>query len=83
MPVMDGTTCASIIRKLQRDGDVISHVPIIAITGNARDEKVQMAKAAGMDEVVLKPFTTPKLVEIAEELLRKHESKYLLADQKE
>lgn len=48
MPVMGGATCASIIRSLQHEGTVICDVPVIAITGNARDEKVNIAKAAGM-----------------------------------
>lgn len=48
MPVMDGITCASQIRRMEADGLINRHVPIIAITGNARDEKVQQAKDAGM-----------------------------------
>lgn len=62
MPVMDGITCARRIRELEATGDLTAHVPIVAITGNARPEKVQSALEAGMDEVVLKPFTVAKLM---------------------
>ena len=31
MPVMDGLTCAREIRKLQQDGQVVRHIPIIAV----------------------------------------------------
>lgn len=48
MPVMDGMSCAREIRRMQGDGLIHGHVPIIAITGNARDEKVQQAIDAGM-----------------------------------
>jgi CheY-like chemotaxis protein len=48
MPVMDGMTCATKIRKMEADGLVRGHVPVIAITGNAREEKVLQAKNAGM-----------------------------------
>jgi CheY-like chemotaxis protein len=53
MPVMDGMACAREIRKMQEDGLVRGHVPIIAITGNARDEKVQQAKSAGMVSLLI------------------------------
>lgn len=48
MPIMDGLTCASKIRSMQSVGQIHGNVPIIAITGNARDEKVQQAKKAGI-----------------------------------
>ena len=48
MPVMNGLTCAREIRKLQQAGEIIRHVPIIAVTANARSEQIENAKAAGM-----------------------------------
>jgi len=48
MPVMDGLTCARKIRELEEDGTIVRHVPIIAVTANARLEQVEMAMAAGM-----------------------------------
>ena len=48
MPVMDGLTCARKIRELQRKGDIVRHVPIIAVTANARLEQINDAVDAGM-----------------------------------
>ena len=48
MPIMDGLTCARKIRELQAQGTLIRHVPIIAVTANARKEQIQTSMAAGM-----------------------------------
>jgi PAS domain S-box-containing protein len=48
MPVMDGLTCARKIRELEEDGAIVRHVPIIAVTANARLEQVETALTAGM-----------------------------------
>ena len=48
MPVMDGLTCTRQIRELEGKGDLVRHVPIIAVTANARSEQIQTAMAAGM-----------------------------------
>jgi PAS domain S-box-containing protein len=48
MPVMDGMTCARRIRELEREGTIIRHIPIIAVTAYARPEQIESAKAAGI-----------------------------------
>lgn len=48
MPIMDGLTCTQEIRKMEISGDVISHVPIIAVTANARSEQIDTAMRVGM-----------------------------------
>lgn len=48
MPVMDGLTCARTIRDLEIDGTIVRHVPIIAVTANARLEQIESAISAGM-----------------------------------
>lgn len=48
MPVMDGLTCVKLIRDMQRTGKITGHVPVIAVTANARSEQVADAKEAGM-----------------------------------
>lgn len=48
MPVMDGLTCARKIRELEREGEIIGHVPIIAVSANARSEQIVTSKAVGM-----------------------------------
>ncbi|KAG6010734.1 hypothetical protein E4U21_004122 [Claviceps maximensis] len=62
MPVMDGLTCTRKIRQLEREGVIIKHIPIIAVTAYARPEQVQVAQDAGMDEIMPKPFRMNDLI---------------------
>jgi CheY-like chemotaxis protein len=62
MPVMDGLGAVRRIRQLEDKGDINAHIPVIAITANARQEQVAVALEAGMDEVVTKPFLVRELV---------------------
>lgn len=48
MPVMDGLTCVKKIRELQRKGDIRGHIPVIAVSANARIEQINTAKISGM-----------------------------------
>lgn len=48
MPVMDGLTCARAIRDYEANRTIIKHVPIIAVTANARLEQIETAISAGM-----------------------------------
>jgi CheY-like chemotaxis protein len=70
MPVMDGLTAVRRIREMEREGTLVEHVPVIAITANARIEQVDAALVAGMDDVVAKPFRVPELVAQIERLER-------------
>lgn len=47
MPIMDGLAATRAIRDLEREGKV-DHVPIIAVTANARMEQMSVATEAGM-----------------------------------
>ncbi|PQE10242.1 hypothetical protein CJF32_00000779 [Rutstroemia sp. NJR-2017a WRK4] len=69
MPIMDGLTCVRKIREMEASGQVRGHVPVIAVTANARSEQVTSAKQAGMDEVMSKPFRMVQLVPMIESLL--------------
>ncbi|KAI9742385.1 MAG: hypothetical protein M1818_003918 [Claussenomyces sp. TS43310] len=62
MPVMNGLSCSQEIRALQNAGKVVGHVHIIGVTANARPEQIDLALAAGMDEVITKPFLTSDLL---------------------
>lgn len=62
MPVMDGLTCTRRIRELQGQGILIRHVPLIAVTANARKEQIETSLAAGMDDVMPKPFRVSELL---------------------
>jgi CheY-like chemotaxis protein len=48
MPVMDGLTCVRKIREMEAEGLLQSHIPIIAVTANARGEQIVAAKNSGM-----------------------------------
>ncbi|KAI2638370.1 histidine kinase [Xylaria nigripes] len=72
MPVMDGMTCARRIRELERDGTIVSHIPIIAVTAYARPEQIEDAKTAGVDDVISKPFRIPELMPRIEQLVETH-----------
>lgn len=48
MPVMNGLVCARKIRDLQREGFIVRHVPIIAVSANARTEQIDTALDVGM-----------------------------------
>ncbi|RAL68171.1 hypothetical protein DID88_008879 [Monilinia fructigena] len=71
MPIMDGLTCTKKIRALEADGTIVRHVPIIAVTANARLEQIETALSTGMDDVVSKPFRMPDLIPKVEALVAK------------
>ncbi|KAH0109619.1 histidine kinase, partial [Aureobasidium melanogenum] len=75
MPVMDGLTCVRRIREYEATGKVTGHVPVIAITANARSEQINIAMEAGMDTVVTKPFRIPDLVPRMQSLLSEYRTK--------
>ena len=72
MPVMDGLQCTSKIRELEQAGALRGHVPIIAVTANARSEQIATLLAAGMDDVVSKPFRIGELLPKIEELASRY-----------
>jgi PAS domain S-box-containing protein len=69
MPVMDGLTCVRKIREMEREGILVGHVPVIAVTANVRMEQVEKARECGMDDVLSKPFRIPELIEKIELIL--------------
>lgn len=56
MPVMDGLTCARRIRELEAEGMLVGHIPIIAVTANARLEQIETARGAGMVSLFSHPW---------------------------
>lgn len=75
MPVQDGLTCTRNIRELESQGEVFSasggRIPIIAVTANARSEQVVEAKQAGCDDVLVKPYRIPELIEKMQVVVRR------------
>jgi len=69
MPVMDGLTCSKRIRDLQKSGDIVKHIPIVAVSANARAEQMKQALDAGVDGFITKPFRMPELTSVISKLL--------------
>ncbi|KAK4124812.1 putative histidine kinase group protein [Parathielavia appendiculata] len=64
MPIQDGLTCTRHIRELERAGKIVGgRIPIIAVSANARMEQIVEAKEAGCDDVLVKPYRMPELLE--------------------
>lgn len=66
MPVMDGIECAKAIRAM--DDKTKSVVPIVAITGNARNMSEEEYKKVGFNEVLMKPLNFDRLVMVVKDL---------------
>ncbi|KAE9988896.1 hypothetical protein EG328_005606 [Venturia inaequalis] len=62
MPVMDGLTCARLIREAEREGKFKGHIPIVSVSANARSEQIEIARSVGMDEAISKPFRVADLI---------------------
>jgi CheY-like chemotaxis protein len=69
MPVMDGMECVKAIRGLGDAGK--SKVPVVAITGNARNYTEEEFKEAGFNDVLMKPLNFDKLVIVVKGLTEK------------
>ena len=59
MPVMDGYQATAALRRRTEGRD--THLPIVALTANAKREDEQKCLEAGMDDFLSKPFTQEQL----------------------
>lgn len=66
MPQMDGMECASTIRALKDEKK--SNIPIVAITGNAKNYSMEDFKGAGINDYLQKPLNFDKLVDLVKAL---------------
>ena len=69
MPVMSGYEAARVIRGLDRPD--ARTVPIIALSANAFEEDITLAKDAGMDEHLAKPVDMRKMLQTMSRLRRR------------
>ena len=66
MPVMSGYEASRVIRSLERED--AKTVPIIALSANAFEEDVALAKDAGMDAHLAKPVDIRKMFKVMNRL---------------
>lgn len=66
MPVMDGIECTEKIRSLE--DPIKSKIPIVAITGNARNLSLEEYREIGINEFLQKPLNFDQLVTLVKEL---------------
>ncbi len=69
MPVMDGMECVRQVRALPNKAK--AEVPIVAITGNAKNYTEEEFKTAGFSDVLVKPLNFDRLVEVVNQLTDK------------
>ncbi|KAI1139390.1 hypothetical protein F5Y05DRAFT_403886 [Hypoxylon sp. FL0543] len=62
MPVMDGIEFTKEIRRLEAEGELDGHVPILGVTANVRSKQVSGAIEVGMDGVTTKPYRIEELI---------------------
>ncbi len=67
MPVMDGMECIKAIRNLKEEK--LAKIPVVAITGNARNYTKEDFDEAGFDAVLTKPLNFDQLVETVKKLI--------------
>lgn len=63
MPVLDGLSAMKIIRDMQRQGKLNGHLPVLAVSANARQEQIDAMLEAGFDSTVSKPFKVPIILQ--------------------
>ncbi|AYQ36301.1 MULTISPECIES: response regulator [Runella] len=66
MPIMDGMECVKAIRGLANKAK--AQLPVVAITGNAKNYSEEDFTTAGFNDVLVKPLNFDRLVEIVNEL---------------
>ncbi len=69
MPLMDGMECVRRVRALPEKEK--AGVPIVAITGNAKNYTEEEFKTAGFNDVLVKPLNFDRLVEVVNQLTDK------------
>ncbi|MDO8898185.1 MAG: response regulator, partial [Bacteroidales bacterium] len=72
MPVMDGITASTLIRKMEAERDTKKPVRIVAITANAIREDHEQCLAAGINGYISKPFNLDKFSVVINQLNENH-----------
>lgn len=64
MPVMDGFEATRQIRRMEEQGVLSGHVPIVAVTANAVKGDRERCLESGMDEYLSKPVQAHQVIEV-------------------
>ena len=67
MPVMDGFAAARQVRQSELDRGLLTHTPIVALTGCSDDAEHADCIEAGMDAILHKPFDPDELLALVDE----------------
>jgi CheY-like chemotaxis protein len=67
MPVMDGVQATQAIRHRGLGGE---HLVIIGLTANVNPPDLEVFRASGLDELILKPFQSSALTGVVDGFLR-------------
>ena len=59
MPVMDGLTLLRAVRADAR----LAHIPVVMVTADAERERIAQAIAAGVSDLLVKPYTSQRLAD--------------------
>jgi CheY-like chemotaxis protein len=67
-------SCTRKIREAESEGLIVgsvglSRLPIVAVSANAREGQVQLARESGVDDAISKPFRVADLMPIIERLV--------------
>ena len=68
MPIMDGNEATRKIRDLEKHTN--SHVPVLGVTANVREAQQADMMAAGMDDILHKPYKTNDLSAKIDRMIR-------------
>ncbi|MFN3850887.1 MAG: response regulator [Spirosomataceae bacterium] len=66
MPIMDGMECVRAVRALSDPKK--AKVPVVAITGNAKNYSDEDFKSAGFNDALMKPLNFDRLVDVVKGL---------------
>ncbi|QDS91530.1 Signal transduction histidine-protein kinase BarA [Roseimaritima multifibrata] len=69
MPIVDGLEATRTIRRMEQDGRMKGHTPIIALTANAIKGDRERCLEAGMDEYISKPYSPKRLLQMISDML--------------
>jgi CheY-like chemotaxis protein len=68
MPLLDGLNATAQIRSLERDGGIMTRLPIVAVTAHAMTDETSRMRQFGVDDVVTKPLDPIRLGQVIQRL---------------